>query len=105
MDITSAAEFAVALDYLPVAVRASERNPASDLLWAEAVRAQRAVLDYADAHLSEAAAASVQAEVGTVCAYATIRSQRRYANAPAAFVAAFSQAAKARILDTVNGAR
>ena len=64
--ITTDTEFSAALDYLPVAARACVRNPASDALWVEAVAVHRAVLDYADAALTETIAADVQAMVGTI---------------------------------------
>lgn len=53
-----------ALDYLPVALRAAERNPDNDALWAESVRAQRAIIAAADATCSEATAADIQGLVG-----------------------------------------
>jgi hypothetical protein len=67
--------FAAALDYLPVAVRAADRNPDSDILWTEAYRAQRAVIDYADAHLPEYQAAGVQAAIGGIARYAVLRDE------------------------------
>jgi hypothetical protein len=70
--LTTDTEFSAALDYLPVAVRACTRNPGSDILWAEAVRAQRAVIEYADAALTEHVAAEVQALVGTIARIAEL---------------------------------
>lgn len=70
--IATDTEFAAALDYLPVAIRACTRNPASETLWAEAVRAQRAVIEYADGALTEALAAEVQAMVGTIARIAEL---------------------------------
>jgi hypothetical protein len=67
--ITSEA-FSAALDYLPVAVRASHSNPGNDILWLEAVLAQRAIIEYANARLVEEAAAEVQALVGTIAGIA-----------------------------------
>lgn len=84
-----------ALDYLPVAVRAAERNPDSNILWFEAVRAQRAVINAGDAlavrgALREAGAAQIQAYVGRIADYATQR--------PTAHVVAASERLKDRIM-------
>jgi hypothetical protein len=62
-----------ALDYLPVAVRAADRNPDSEILWLEAYRAQRAVIEYADAQLPEYQAAEAQAAIGGICGLAVLR--------------------------------
>lgn len=72
MPAITADQFTTALDYLPVAIRAAERNPGNDILWAEAVRAQRAIITYADTLLTEPGAASVQAAVGTIARLAVI---------------------------------
>jgi hypothetical protein len=64
--ITTDTEFSEALDYLPVAARAYDRNRESDILWAESIAVHRAVLDYADAALTETIAAGVQATVGAI---------------------------------------
>lgn len=55
------------LDYLPVTIRAAERRPDSVILWAEAVRAQRAIIAAADLDLTERLAAKVQELVNTIC--------------------------------------
>jgi hypothetical protein len=73
MKTTTDAAFAATLDYLPIAVRAAERNPHDDILWAESIRAQRAVIDYADAQLPEYWAARVQAAVNSIASHATLR--------------------------------
>lgn len=70
--INSLQDFAAALDYLPVAARAAARNPGNDILWAEAVHAQRAVIAYADTRLAEREAAEVQAAVGRIAHHAVI---------------------------------
>lgn len=62
--------FAAAVDYLPVAVRAAHSNPGNTTLWAEAYRAQRAVIEYADAHMSADDAAGAQALVGVIAGIA-----------------------------------
>jgi hypothetical protein len=63
-------EFAAAIDYLPVAVRAAHSNPHNVILWAEAVRAQRAVIEYADANMADNDAAGAQALVGVIAGIA-----------------------------------
>lgn len=62
--------FAAAIDYLPVAVRAAHNNPGNTILWGEAYRAQRAVIEYADAHMADDDAAGVQALVGVIAGVA-----------------------------------
>lgn len=71
------AELRTALDYLPVAVRAADNNPGNTTLWAESVRAQRAVIEYADTHLDETEAAAVQAEVGAIARWSIANPHHR----------------------------
>ncbi|MEU5157273.1 hypothetical protein [Glycomyces sp. NPDC021274] len=66
-------ELDAALDYLPVAVRAADRNPDSEILWAEAYHAQRAVIEAADERLPEYQSARVQAAVGSIAGLAVLR--------------------------------
>lgn len=54
------------LDYLPVAVRAEAARPESVTLWAEAIRAQRAIIAAADLDLVERDAAKVQELVNVI---------------------------------------
>jgi hypothetical protein len=88
-------EFAAALTYLPVAVRAADRNPRNDILWAESVRAQRAVIEYADAHMSNTDAAEVQNQVGRIAHFAIVTGATEYGRGPAI---TYSERAKARVL-------
>lgn len=91
-----------ALDYLPVAVRAAERNPDNETLWFEAVRAQRAVINIGDklaarGVIREVGAAQIQAYVGRIADYATQR--------PTAHVVAASERLKDRIVELTAYAR
>lgn len=90
--INNAKDLAAALDYLPVAVRAADRNPDSDILWTEAYRAQCAVIECADAHLPEPLAADVQVTVGRIARQASLSAIGGCINA-----AILTERAKARI--------
>lgn len=85
--------FAAAIDYLPVAVRAAYSNPGNTTLWAEAYRAQRAVIEYADANMGTDDAAGVQALVGVIAGIAEWSND--YARAHGV---AWSEGSKAKIL-------
>lgn len=94
MTAITADQFALALDYLPVAVRAADHNKGNDILWSEAVRAQRTVITYADMLLPEAAAAEVQNQTGHIAHFAIVEATTQYGTGHAA---TYSERAKNRI--------
>lgn len=97
--ITTDTEFTTALDYLPVAVRAADRNPGNDILWAESVRAQRAVIEYADGALTDALAAEVQNQVGRIAHFAIVNARTQYGTGHAFD---YSERAKRRIRGIID---
>jgi hypothetical protein len=89
------------LDYLPVAIRAADRKPTSLVLWVEAIRAQRAIIDAADelanrGVIREAGAAQIQAYVGRIADYAVMPAT--------AYVVEQSALLKSRVMELISKA-